>query len=349
VAVYRALRALPRRVRRALQRKFARSLAEVALLLALGHGPAWAATINVSVAGPCTLSKAITAANTDSTAGGACTTGSGADTLVLTAGSIHTLTAVDNNTLLGATGLPLVSSTITIAGNGSTIERSSAGGTPQFRLLTVTASGNLTLQKLTLQGGHADTGGGAVYNYGICTVTNSTITGNTADSGGGGVFNAYNRTLTITNSTVSGNVAVAQPGGGVYNGGPFTLTNSTVSGNRVATNREGGGVQNYAGTATIVQSTVSGNTAFLGGGIYIFQGSVTVIQSAIANNTAAEIIATTAVPRGEGSITGLFSPSLTPRSRAIRLTSAAVYTMEALSPSPTARSRAITPAETGAG
>jgi hypothetical protein len=70
-AAYRALRALPRRVRRALRRKLALSLAEFALLLTLGQGPIWAATINVT--GSCTLSKAIEAANNDSTAGGTAT------------------------------------------------------------------------------------------------------------------------------------------------------------------------------------------------------------------------------------------------------------------------------------
>jgi len=45
---YTQLRALPRRVRRALQRQWKHSLAGVALLLALGQEPALAATIPVS-------------------------------------------------------------------------------------------------------------------------------------------------------------------------------------------------------------------------------------------------------------------------------------------------------------
>src|SRR6185369_10191868 len=120
---------------------------------------------------------------------------------------------VADNSTYGATGLPVVTSTITITGNGSgsTIERSSAD---PFRLLAVAASGNLTLQNLTLQGGQAHYdgvdfitgGGGAILNnFGTCTVTKSTITGNTADQAGGGVYN--NGVLTLTNSTVSGNTA----------------------------------------------------------------------------------------------------------------------------------------------
>lgn len=111
-AAYARLRTLPRRLRRGMQRQWRRSLAGVALLVALGLAPGWAATLNVT--GGCTLADAITAANTD-TATGACPAGSGADTLVLAAGSVHTLTGA----------LPTISTQITLQGNGSTIERPS--------------------------------------------------------------------------------------------------------------------------------------------------------------------------------------------------------------------------------
>jgi hypothetical protein len=123
VAHYQQLKALRRRVRRSLQRQWKRSLAGVALLLALGQAPALAATINVS--GTCTLVRAINAANKDTTANENCSQGSGADTLVLPANSTQTLTTV-NNLYIGPIGLPVITSTITIAGNGSTIARSSA-------------------------------------------------------------------------------------------------------------------------------------------------------------------------------------------------------------------------------
>ena len=62
------LRALPRRVRRALQRQWRLPLAGIALMLALGQSPGLAATIPVG--GACTLVDAITAANTDTATGG---------------------------------------------------------------------------------------------------------------------------------------------------------------------------------------------------------------------------------------------------------------------------------------
>src|SRR5918999_3903478 len=150
---YIKLQALPRRV---LERRYARPLASLALLLALGQAPALAATINVDGT-TCTLAAAIRSANADSVQG-SCSAGSGADTLVLGAGSTHTLTTVEDTTY-GPTGLPLVTSTVTIAGNNSTIER--GAGAPEFRLLAVGSGGHLALPDLTLTGGipFADRGG----------------------------------------------------------------------------------------------------------------------------------------------------------------------------------------------
>src|SRR5215210_6880457 len=76
---YGKLKAI-RRVRRHLQRQWKRSLAGIALLIGLGQGSALAATINVDGT-TCTLTDAITAANTDAATGG-CTAGSATDTLV---------------------------------------------------------------------------------------------------------------------------------------------------------------------------------------------------------------------------------------------------------------------------
>jgi hypothetical protein len=66
---------LPRRTRRALQRQWKRSLAAIALLLALGQAPALAAAINVTINTPdinpdgqCSLIEAIENANDTATA-----------------------------------------------------------------------------------------------------------------------------------------------------------------------------------------------------------------------------------------------------------------------------------------
>src|SRR5438034_6675118 len=192
-ACYTQLRALPRRVRRALQRQWKQSLAGVALLLALGQGPALAATIPVNGT-TCTLIDAITAANTDAAIGG-CSAGSGADTIVLQNSSVHTLTTVNNSTpnfaLNEPTGLPVIISQITIEGNNSTIERASSAPDP-FRIFAVSGPGNLTLKETTVSGGRnsfnggsPDTHGGGMVNYGIVTIQDSTFSDNSANYGGG--------------------------------------------------------------------------------------------------------------------------------------------------------------------
>ncbi len=145
-AHYQRLKALSRPVRRRLQRQWKRSLAGIALLMALGAQPALAATIPVR--GDCSLIAAIRAANSD-TARGGCPAGNGADTIVLPANSTQTLTRVINSDQ-GATGLPLILSDITIDGNGSTIRR--AGSAPAFRILTVEEGGDLTLLDTTVTG-----------------------------------------------------------------------------------------------------------------------------------------------------------------------------------------------------
>ena len=60
------------------------------------------------------------------------------NTINLAAGSIYTLNTVDNF-WYGPNGLPAITSTITIEGNGATIQRSTVGSTPNFRLFYISA------------------------------------------------------------------------------------------------------------------------------------------------------------------------------------------------------------------
>jgi hypothetical protein len=267
-------------VRRALQRHFALPLAELALILALWQGPAWTATINVDNV-TCTLVDAITAANTDAIAGG-CPAGSDADTLVLPIGSTITLTTTVDTTD-GNTGLPLVTSVITIAGQGSTLQRD-PGSADFFRPLGVGIGGNLTIQALTIQGGNTASYGGGLRNRGSLAIVNSTVSGNSADQDGGGISN-LNGSLIIVNSTLSGNSADFD-GSGVSNfNGSLIIVNSTLSGNTAGD--DGGGISNYTGSVTIVNSTLSGNSAAGdGGGVSNHTGSVTIANSTLSGNSS---------------------------------------------------------------
>jgi len=112
--------------------------------------------------------------------------------------------------------------------------------------------------------------GPGVYNQGNMTILNSTLTGNSGqgDFGGGirnGSFKAVASTVAVINSTISENSA--QGGGGISNEyGLVSIVNSTISSNSAADG--GGAVFNYAGALQIANSTISGNSAVSGGGVY---------------------------------------------------------------------------------
>ncbi len=233
--------------------------------------PARAAIITVTsdssgTGGPdCTIRDAITAANTDTPTGG-CPAGNGADTIELPFNAIITLTEVDNDPdpPFSATGLPSVTSVVTINGNWTTVQRhdSPSGGTPNFRIIRVAGDGDLTVNGLTISNGSipSGAGGGILNSDATLTLTNSNVGGNRSFAGGG-IFNTG--TLTLTNSTISGNTAsLCVPecfgvGGGIWSNGTVTLTNSTVSGN--SADVTGGGILN-SGAAMLIDSTVCGNT-----------------------------------------------------------------------------------------
>jgi hypothetical protein len=82
------------------------------------------------------------------------------NTIRLEAGT-YTLTAIDNGSSGNATGLPVITSPLTITGRGAattSIERDASA--PSFRILRVAAAGTLTLQRLTLRGGGTSLVGG---------------------------------------------------------------------------------------------------------------------------------------------------------------------------------------------
>ncbi len=327
IAIRRRIQQMAQGQRRWLLRKAAVSVTGAALLLALSQAPtAHAATITVdngvvAIAddGDCSLPEAIINANNDSqlyASAGECAPGSGADTITLSGGT-YTLTTVDNTAYYSDNGLPLIDSDITIDGNGATIERD--GAAPDFRIMAVTPSGNLTLNDTTLSGGYSEEDGGALYNYeGTVLIQNSTLSGNGAyDDGGavendggvmiidnsliddneageygGGVANEDGGELTIRNGTVISNNYAYDSGGGVQqdeSAGPLTITDSTISGNE-ADNR-GGGVYVYGdgSTVTIDNSTIAANEAFLGGGIASPYGDLVIRNNSIISGNSAYV------------------------------------------------------------
>jgi len=317
-ACYAELRALPRATRRALQREAARSidfmrifsawhplgggqalqhklagsLAGAALLLALWQGVSPAATINVTTKDPsirpdgkCSLIEAIVNANADAAFFADCPAGSGPDTIVL---PVKGNLGVRNQyaDAYGPTGLPLITSQITIQGNGAKIHRQ---GGPAFRLITVSQTGDLTLQDVEIGNGRSSNGAG-ILNKGTLTVQNSTISGNSSQIGGGV---ANYGSLSIENSTITKNSAGS--GGGVSNGGFGSL----YSPSSVGSLRPGAACFNYywyfygsyvycryaySGALTISNSTISKNSGGSGGGVLNIAGTIAINGSTISGN-----------------------------------------------------------------
>ncbi|MGH3217981.1 MAG: choice-of-anchor Q domain-containing protein [Streptosporangiaceae bacterium] len=209
---------------------------------------------------PCTAAALISAITSANKANG---------TVTLTSGCTYTLTAINNTTDNGGVGLPVITGKVTIQGSGATIARSTASGTPVFRIFDVSSSGSLTLNSVTISNGLANNstqGGGGIFNHGTLTITGSTFTSNSAPATTGTSGGAINNsgTLKLSTSTFTGNTA--QEGGGVFNQKAATITSDTFSGN-TATVYGGGALLNAAGTMTVTGSTFTGNTGPGGGAI----------------------------------------------------------------------------------
>jgi predicted outer membrane repeat protein len=198
----------------------------------------------------CTLRAAIQETNAASTA----------DTIgfdpSLNGGSITLLTALDS-----------ITDDLAINGPGAnllTVQRSSAGGTPEFIVFQTGVGTIVSISGLTISNGRS---GNTTFGAGIAI-------------GGGG-------TLNLSFSTISGNTAGA--GSGVYNeDGTLTVTNSTFSGNSTLTGGfSGAAIHTTSGTTNIVNSTFSGNSsAQSGGAISVGTGIANITNATITNNRA---------------------------------------------------------------
>lgn len=249
------------------------------------------------------------------------------NTIRLEAGT-YTLTAPDNPN----NGLPVITSTLTITGQGAetTIIERGTSASGAFRILAVAATGTLTLKRLTLRGGVAD-GGGGILNSGSLTLMHTMIANNRADIGGGistigpritiahsiiadnlanqgaGGLAIRQGTATFLATTVTRNASINAPGGILTS--PFFganpplvfITESTIDHNRGAVG-QGGGIRN-SGTLVITNTTFAANginsppgAGPAGGGI-ANSGTVLLTNSTLAENTAGILVG---VGRGGG-------------------------------------------------
>ena len=149
-------------------------------------------------------------------------------------------------------------------------------------------SGHVNLNNSTVSGNHASSGGGGLMSSGSGSfaLSNSTVTGNSSSHSGGGIYaHSINVFFSLSNSTVSGNSAANRSGGiHVFAGASVNLSNSTVSNNSAGS--LGGGVFSNSSSITLINSTVTGNSAATGGGISSFTSDVSMTNNIIAGNFA---------------------------------------------------------------
>jgi hypothetical protein len=267
-----------------------------------------AGTLGSGVAGQCTLRDALVVA--DSASNPALTTaaepgGSGASadcagevsgsgspyTIELGHAQTYTLSAVDNY-WFGPDGLPPISDTVTIAGNGSTITRSSAPATPDFRFFYVSGglsgipAGNLTLQDLELSGGVAQGGasqeggggagmGGAIFDQGALSLERATLDSNSAAGGAlaagfayGGAGIGASASASTDDGTGFGGAAPGANGGA---GAPGSLTSTAGGGgggfrsSDPGSGANGGGAGGFGGAGGSTVGNDGGGPAGAGG------------------------------------------------------------------------------------
>jgi CSLREA domain-containing protein len=228
--------------------------------------------------GTCTLRAAIQEANEQ-----------GGGTINLNAGTYVLSIPNDNALPLAATGDLDVYGELTITGGGA--DRTIVDGGGINRVFAMQVASRVTLSDLTVRNGRALSGeeGGGIVNHGNLILDNVTVTNNrttsdetlSAGAPGGGIFNDVS--LQLRRCKVTGNTA-ADVGGGIHNKGIITVLQSTISGNSAASDR-GGGLSNF-NTATIILSTIAKNTAVGTGGGIENGGKMTLTHSAVTGNVA---------------------------------------------------------------
>ena len=156
---------------------------------------------------------------------------------------------------------------------------------------------NVEVSDNSMNGGTGSGGGIGISSIQNAVLTNVTITGNTSSGRGGGLF-VRDSSVRLISSTISGNTILVsedyltrQRGGGIaaYLGGDVTLIDSTVSGNSAAS--YGGGIHGRGGeggsSLQLINSTVSGNSTGASGGGIMAGKELSLIHTTVANNTAA--------------------------------------------------------------
>ena len=172
-----------------------------------------------------------------------------------------------------------LSADLAIVGPGAT--SLSISGNAASAVFNVQAGVTAAISGLSIDSGSSAGNGGDVENAGVLSLSACTVSSGIAAGDGGGIENDNSGVLTLTGCTLAGNSS-SNDGGGIGNAGTLSLINSTIAGNS-ASSGVGGGIEN-AGTVTLINSTVAMNTAFDGGGIDA-GGTLTLGNTIVADNS----------------------------------------------------------------
>lgn len=131
-------------------------------------------------------------------------------------------------------------------------------------------------------------GGGLYCYYTPVQVTDSTFIENSAGRGGA-VHTAYSSSFSAMSVVILGNTAIDN-GGGIYvsSSSSIGLTNAVLTGN--IADDDGGAIYSSNGTVSVINSTLTGNTAERGGGAYTYQGSFSLVNSIVSLNTGGDYL-----------------------------------------------------------
>jgi predicted outer membrane repeat protein len=159
------------------------------------------------------------------------------------------------------TGEILIGRSMTIKGSDAQV---TVSGNNASRVWHVNTGTTVALVGLTVSGGSTTGDGAAILNDGALTVVNSTLSGNAAATDGGAISTtAAGTALTLINTTISGNTAGGSGGGLITLGGTVSIVNTTITNNTADFDNNsagtGGGLRVQAGTVTLKNTIVAGN------------------------------------------------------------------------------------------
>ncbi len=259
------------------------------------RSPGVTAVTSCNDSGPGTLRGAVTTAVSGDVID---LTGVSCSTITLTSGAINAV--VDDLTINGpgasvltvdagsASGVINHYGTGTIAIDGLTIINGHIAGYDYHGGACVLSAGNISVSNSNVSNCYSYTAhayGGALCAVGSVTLDQSTLSGNTSKG------HSYYYYYVGYGWYIIGGAA---RGGAAYAGGAFTITNSSISHNTSYSPRlsVGGGLFTRASGDVISGSTIDNNFAGLGGGVQ-FLGhlsgepyGVTIVNSTISGNTA---------------------------------------------------------------